>query len=246
MPTRLDSVVVDAAEPGRLGRFWADALGWAVTEEDPGGVRVAVPDAPVWGDGGTPALVFVAVPEPKVGKNRVHLDLATPSVKAQRAIVERLEDLGASRVDIGQEETPWVVMVDPEGNELCVLDPREAYRDVGPVAAVVLDCADPVELANFWMRAASWPVLRYNEQFAALRHPRIPTTWLELLAAPDPKTAKNRLHLDVAPRPGDDLGHEVERLEHAGGRRIDLGQGDVSWVVMADPQDNEFCVLRPR
>jgi len=243
---RLVSVVVDAAEPARLGRFWADALGWAVTSEEPDGVRVAATDAPGWGDGGPPAFVFVPVDDPKVGKNRVHLDLTSSSLREQSATVERLEELGARRADIGQEDTPWVVMADPEGNELCVLDPREVYRDVGPVAAVIVDCADPVELSNFWIRASGWPVLRYNEQFAALRHVRTPTTWLELLAAPDPKAGKNRVHLDVAPRPGDDLDRAVERLERAGGRRIDIGQGDVPWVVMADPEGNELCVLPPR
>jgi hypothetical protein len=60
---------------------------------------------------------------------------------------------------------------------------------------------------------------------------------------PEPKTVKNRLHLDLR---ADDQEAEVRRLEALGARRIDIGQGDVTWVVMADPEDNEFCVLCPR
>ena len=61
-----------------------------------------------------------------------------------------------------------------------------------------------------------------------------------------PKTGKERLHLDIAPPPDGDLDAEVERLVALGARRIDIGQGDVDWVIMADPDDNEFCVLPPR
>jgi len=64
---------------------------------------------------------------------------------------------------------------------------------------------------------------------------------LVLMPGTDGKSAKNRLHLDLRP---DDQQVEVERLERLGARRIDIGQGDVSWVVMADPEGNEFCVLR--
>src|SRR5262249_26254455 len=61
---------------------------------------------------------------------------------------------------------------------------------------------------------------------------------------PEEKAGKNRLHLDLRP---DDQAAEVSRLEALGARRVDIGQGtDVSWVVMADPDGNEFCVLRPR
>jgi hypothetical protein len=61
-----------------------------------------------------------------------------------------------------------------------------------------------------------------------------------------PKTGKNRLHLDLAPPVGADQQTEVERLVSLGATRIDIGQGEVSWVVMADPDGNEFCVLTPR
>ena len=60
------------------------------------------------------------------------------------------------------------------------------------------------------------------------------------------KSAKNRIHLDVAPRQGDDPLAEVARLRQSGARPADVGQGEVPWVVLADPEGNEFCVLTPR
>jgi hypothetical protein len=68
------------------------------------------------------------------------------------------------------------------------------------------------------------------------------------VAVPDRKSAKNRLHIDLAPPADQDQDAEVRRLEAIGARRVDIGQDrdKVSWVVMADPEDNEFCVLSPR
>jgi glyoxalase superfamily protein len=118
MASRLASLVVDAADPRALARWWAETLGWVITAEEPGEVAV---EPPV-GDLGVP-LVFVPVAEAKVGKNRVHLDPASGSVDHQAAQVARLVGLGAHPADIGQGEVSWVVLADPEGNELCVLAP---------------------------------------------------------------------------------------------------------------------------
>jgi predicted enzyme related to lactoylglutathione lyase len=246
VPTRLLSVVFDAADPAGLGRFWAAALGWEVVLDEPDEVVVAADSAAVWDDGVPPYLTFVPVPDPKAGKNRVHLDLVSASVDQQHETAQRLLELGAGRADIGQRDAPWIVLHDPEGNELCVLEPRDDYRGVRDVAAVVIDCADPRALADFWSAASGWPVASADTKLASLRHPSAPATALELLAVPDPKQRKNRLHIDVAPLPDDDLGAEVARLEDAGGRRIDIGQGEVPWVVLADPEGNELCVLTPR
>jgi hypothetical protein len=70
--------------------------------------------------------------------------------------------------------------------------------------------------------------------------------YLILLKAPDQKTIKNRMHLDVAPRSTEDLAAAVATLRAAGATPVDIGQGDVRWHVMADPEGNEFCVLTPR
>ncbi|MEX0657982.1 MAG: VOC family protein [Egibacteraceae bacterium] len=246
MATRLDAVTVETADPGRVGRFWADALGWSMLDEQPGSVTVGVPGADVWGDGGPVRLVFLAATTPKSAKNGLHLDLASATLADQRATVERLQALGARRVDIGQEATPWVVMADPDGNELCVLDPRQDYVEAGPIAAVLVDCSDAIALANFWIKATAWPALRYSDGYAALRHARQPTTWFELLEVPDHTASAARVHLDVVTGPDRDLPDEVARLEAAGARRLPEGprcwDGHAPPTTQADPQGTVFCV----
>jgi predicted enzyme related to lactoylglutathione lyase len=123
MATRLVHLVVDAAEPARLARFWAGALGWEVAAEEADEVDVW-PRGFTYPDPVALPLVFVPVPEPKAVKNRVHLDLATESAEHQASEVERLLALGAVHADIGQGDVPWVVLADPEGNEFCVLARR--------------------------------------------------------------------------------------------------------------------------
>ena len=245
MPTRLVHVLVDALDPAGQARFWAAALGWTTTDETAGEVDVQPAGYAYPGPAALP-LVFVPVPEPKTGKNRVHLDLATASLAHQAEWVRALRDLGATPADVGQGDVPWTVLADPEGNEFCVLEPRDVYRDTGPVAAVIIDCADPAGLAPFWATAAGWPVERPGDDIVGLRSPAGTGPYLELLRVPGRKSVKNRLHPDVAPYPGDDPATEVARLTSAGARPADVGQGDVPWTVLADPEGNEFCVLTPR
>ena len=113
-------MVVDAADPGRLGHWWSQALSWRIGYVDQHETDVDPPE----GEPGLP-LVFVPVDEPKVRPNRLHLDLDTSSPAEQRETVEFLLDLGAARADVGQGDAPWVVLADPEGNEFCVLTPRD-------------------------------------------------------------------------------------------------------------------------
>ena len=112
------SVVVDSADPVRLGRWWAEALGYSVVFESPDEMAIAggTAENPVW-----PGLVFVRVSDQKSVKNRLHIDLNPDD---QDAEVARLEGLGAVRVDVGQKDVGWVVLADPEGNEFCVLTSR--------------------------------------------------------------------------------------------------------------------------
>jgi len=245
MPTRLVHLVIDAAEPARLARFWAAALGWEVAAEEPDEVVVWPSSFSYPGPAALP-LVFVPVPEPKQVKNRLHLDLATESAEQQAAEVQRLRGLGATPADIGQDEVPWAVLADPEGNEFCVLDPRPIYCDTGPVGAVVVDCADPESLARFWGTAAGWPQRRSLGRLVSLRSLAGEGPYLEFLRVPGTKAVKNRMHLDVAPHEGDDQRSEVAQLLESGAVAADVGQGEVPWVVLADPEGNEFCVLTPR
>jgi predicted enzyme related to lactoylglutathione lyase len=245
MPTRLVHLVVDAADPARLARFWAAALGWEVAPEEPDEVDVWPPGFS-YPDSAALPLVFVPVAEPKAGKNRVHLDLATKSRRHQAAEVERLLALGATPADIGQRDVPWTVLADPEGNEFCVLDPRPVYRDTGPVAAVVADCADPDAIVGFWELATGWKPASSTDGGRSLRSPDGLGPYLELLPSLDRKTVKNRIHLDVAPYQDDDHAAAVRSLTGAGAAPVDIGQGNVPWTVLADPEGSEFCVLSPR
>jgi predicted enzyme related to lactoylglutathione lyase len=247
MSTRLTSVVIDADDPRELARWWSAALGWPITYEAVDEVVVEPADnGPEGTVGPVPALVFGTVPEPKTVKNRVHLDLASDSLEHQREIVERLLAAGATPLDIGQGDVPWVVLADPAGNELCVLEPRDRHRGRGPLAAIVLDAADPSALAAFWEQASGWPIAARKEYIVSLHNPAGVLPDLELLRVGEPKVVKNRLHLDVAPFAGDDLAEEVRRLEGLGAVRADVGQRDVPWVVLRDPEGNELCVLTPR
>jgi len=238
--TRLVSVVIDANDLEHLSRWWASALGWRVTYESSDEVGFEPAD-------GSPGieLTFVPVPEAKRGKNRVHLDLASGTAAEQAATVDRLVAAGAKR--IAQAPAPWVVLSDPEGNELCVLEPRPAERDTGAVASIVVDVEDPERQALFWSVATGWPVVDVQPSAARLRAPTGRGPFLDLIRVPEPKGVKNRVHLEVAPLPGEDLPAAVARLEEVGASRAAVGQGpDVSWVVLADPEGQEFCVLSPR
>jgi hypothetical protein len=253
MSTRLVSVVMDAADPPSLARFWSAALGWPVTLEEPDEVEVSPPAGEPTQQGQVP-LVFVPVPEPKAGKNRVHMDLASTSDEHQAALVARLEGLGARRVDIGQSDVTWVVLADPEGNELCVVshrgsvgkDPASAFAGIGPVAAIVFDCDDPEAIAPFWAEATGWPVLGRDDEGVWLRDVSRGGPYLDLHRTDEPKAVKLRVHLDIAPFAGDDHAAEAARLQSLGARAIDIGQGDVRWIVLADPEGNELCLLTPR
>lgn len=118
MGLRVQNVSFDCADPAALARFWSGALGWRVTYEEDDEV-VLEPPAGSPEEGVVPDILFLPVPEGKVMKNRVHLDLRPAD---QALEVARLEALGAQRVDVGQDDSvTWVVMADPEGNEFCVL-----------------------------------------------------------------------------------------------------------------------------
>jgi hypothetical protein len=118
MSLRIQCLCVDAIDPAGLAGFWQTALGWRRTyERDDQVVLEPPPGSPE--DGVVPDLLFLRVPESKMTKNRLHLDLRPED---QSAEVVRLERLGARRIDVGQGVgVNWVVMADPEGNEFCVL-----------------------------------------------------------------------------------------------------------------------------
>jgi predicted enzyme related to lactoylglutathione lyase len=118
MTIRFQAICVDAADPSSLGRWWAEVLGWRVTYESEEEVALE-PPAGSPEDGVAADVLFLKVPEAKAVKNRLHIDLRPDDQTAELA---RVEALGGIRVDIGQgEDTSWVVLADPEGNEFCIL-----------------------------------------------------------------------------------------------------------------------------
>ncbi len=126
MASKFTELAIDCADPDGLARFWCSVLGYEVQDEADGIVTIGPPLVP----GGEnqlgpmpPTLTFARVPEGKIVKNRLHLDV-NPTDRDQDEEVRRLLDLGARPADVGQGDVSWVVLADPEGNEFCVLAGR--------------------------------------------------------------------------------------------------------------------------
>jgi predicted enzyme related to lactoylglutathione lyase len=108
---------------------------------------------------------------------------------------------------------------------------------------LVIDAADPAALAAFWGEVLGWEVTEAGDEGAELRAPGGARPALVFVPVPEAKAVKNRVHLDVNPV-GCDQETELARLTALGARPVDIGQGDQPWVVLADPEGNEFCLLR--
>ena len=112
---------------------------------------------------------------------------------------------------------------------------------------VAIDCTDPQVVGKFWTEVLGWPLVQDERGFcwtsASGDHTSLPM--LVFAPVPESKTVKNRIHLDVNPS-GCDQTDELDRLLALGAKRVDVGQGDVPWIVLADPEGNEFCLLGRR
>ncbi|HEY0775683.1 MAG TPA: VOC family protein [Nocardioidaceae bacterium] len=237
MTSHLVALRFDAIDPSRLSRFWAGVLDRETADDG----LTLLP-----GDDTGFAIGFQATQEQKAGPNQMHLHLTSTSLEDQQSTVARALRLGGGHLDVGQgPEEPHVVLADPEGNEFCVIEPGNNFLvDCGFLGE--LACDGSQEVGYFWSDALGWPLVWDQDQETAIQSPGGGTkiAWGGPPVAP--KTGKNRLHLDLAPPVGGDQQAEVDRLVSLGATRIDIGQGNVTWVVMADPDGNEFCVLTPR
>jgi glyoxalase superfamily protein len=119
---------------------------------------------------------------------------------------------------------------------------------------LAIDCADPQGLARFWCSVLDYEVQHEDDEIVTIASRRVPDDeihacpvlpTLTFARVPEGKTVKNRLHLDLNPTDREQ-DEEVRRLVDLGARHADVGQGDQSWVVLADPEGNEFCVLAAR
>lgn len=219
----LENLVADARDPHALGRFWEAALGTETLTDDAGGyeTRLAVPDGPVFD------LCFQPVAEPDRGHR---LRPVVAGGAEPEATVRRLVGLGARRTADAE------VLTDPEGTPFRVL----AGEGPSPLAALVLEVADPARERDFWAWLTGW--LPQGE--SGLRHSSGRGFALELVAEETAKEqGKNPLHLDVRLEPGEDADAVARAIEDRGGRELHLGWGDLPWRHFADPSGNEFCVL---
>jgi Glyoxalase-like domain len=105
---------------------------------------------------------------------------------------------------------------------------------------VIVDATDPVALGRWWADALDWVVVNDDPEEFEIRPAPDRLPGLLFARVPEPKTLKNRLHLDFRP---DDRDAEVARFLDLGATRADVGQGEQTWVVLSDPEGNEFCVL---
>ncbi|CAM3329141.1 VOC family protein [Stackebrandtia soli] len=235
MTAQLFALSIDANDPTRLANFWAGVLGWETADgttlvpNDDTGFRIR----------------FLPTQEEKTVPNQMHFDLTSQSPEQQHETVARALELGGRHIDIGQTpEEGHFVLADPEGNEFCVIPAGNNFlADCGFVGALASDGSQAV--GYFWSKALNWPLVWDQDEETAIRSPHggPKITW----GGPpvQEKSGKNRQHFDLAPPAGGDQQAEVDRLVSLGATRIDIGQGEVDWVVMADPDGNEFCVFPP-
>ncbi|HYD09917.1 MAG TPA: VOC family protein, partial [Acidimicrobiales bacterium] len=226
MAVRLWSVAIDANDPTRLGRFWADALGWVYGEAD--GYAFAE-----GGAGTLTRLECLDAPNERTGPSWMHFDLSSSSLEDQRSYVARLLSLGATHLDVGQEpDATHVVLADPEGNAFCVLEPTNRFVDRGSRLGA-LSCDGSRSCGLFWRDVLGWPLVWDEGEETGVRADDGgvfftfggPPGW--------EKTAKNRFHVDLLPLAHSTRDEEVDRLLALGAVHADVGQGDdVPWVVL--------------
>ena len=240
MTCHLFALCFDANHPLRLARFWAGVLGWEMSGDPQDGIALLPSD-----DTGF-RIRFLPTQRQKTGQNQMHFHLTSTSLADQQQTVARSLGLGARHIDVGQRpEEGHVVLADPEGNEFCVIEPGNKFlADCGFIGE--LACDGSQEAGYFWSEALGWPLVWDQDQETSIRSPRggPKISW----GGPPlmPRTGKNRLHFDLAPPAGGDRQAEADRLISLGATRIDIGPGEVSWVVMADPDGHEFRVLTPQ
>ena len=235
-----ENLVIAGTDPGVDGRFWAAALDATTVSERPEAVQVRLEH-----DGGPVVDLCVdrvhSTPGDEAAPLRLHLDLR--GGERQGETVERLLGLGATLLDVGQGDVPWVVMADPGGLPFCVMEEREAYRDTGPIAALPLDSADPDRDVELWAWLTGWVEVPGPAPHS-LRHPSMRGPLLELCPEGQPKgAAPNRVHLDFRLEPGDDPDEIALGILARGGRELPPEGGTVRRQRFVDASGNEFCVL---
>lgn len=203
---------IDAVDPMLLGAFWRDALGLGLEELDDGDIRL-------FGDSPNRVVWINRVPESKTVKQRVHLNV--------HGSVASFITLGATPLDT--ESFDWAVLADPEGGEFCVFPGPDQVRPR------VVDCADASALADWWGTAFDVEPGAGAASSNSLRGiPGCPFAVIGFVEVPEPKTVKNRIHIDARTR-------SLDELRDHGATLLRRQDDEIEWNVMADPEGNEFC-----
>ncbi len=220
---RFHELCLDTANPASdVATFWAEVSGGRTTPATAHG------PADVVGDHEQHGISICPVTEPKIVKNRVHLDVYTLAV-------DDLTALGATVVLPAEESGfGWTTMLDPEGNDFCAFVREElpAYR----IHGIVVDSVEPASIAQWWAEAFGARVTDNAEHgggwHTVLGATDDPVLTMDFVPVPEPKTVKNRLHWDVY--------GTVEEFLDRGATHLWDARG---WTVLADPEGNEFCVF---
>jgi Glyoxalase-like domain len=232
---RLEAVTFDVADATAVAAFWAGLLDREVLTE-PGGALVPGSKTQV-------GLRFVTSDTEQVGRRRLHLHLTSNSLEHQQRTVENALRLGGRHIDVGQEpDADFVVLADPGGNELCVIEPGNRYlAGTGHLGEVTCDGTRDVGL--FWRDALGWPLVWDENEQTADQSPFGGTkiSWDSWGGPPiKPRNARNRQRFDLVTA---DPTSEAERLVSLGATRLaDLADG----VELTDPDSNEFRLRAPR
>ena len=226
MASRLQAVTFEVADAAEVAAFWAGLLEREVLME-PGGTLVAGDDTQV-------GLRFVTSGTDQVGPRRLHLHLTSSSLEDQQRTVERALRLGGRHLDVGQApDDEFVVLADPDGNELCVIEPHNTFlAGTGYLGEVT--CDGTREVGLFWRDALDWPLVWDDSGETAVQSP-LGGTKVSWGGPPvEPKRGRNRQRFDLTTA---DPSREARRLVSLGATLlVDLPDG----IELADPDGNEF------
>ncbi len=226
MVSQLEAVTFEVADVAAVASFWAGLLQRNIVEEAGGAL--------VPGDPTQVGLRFVTSETEQFGPRRLHLHLTSTSLEDQLRTVESALGLGGRHIDVGQAPgDEFVVLVDPGGNELCVIEPQNKFL-AGTGLLGEVTCDGTREVGLFWRDALDWPLVWDQHEETAVQSP-LGGTKVSWGGPPvKPRHGRNRQRLDLVTA---DPSSEADRLISLGATRLtDL----VDAVELADPDGNEF------
>ena len=255
MPIRLTHLVVDAADPAALARFWSAALGWPVTYEDAPARRSSRRRTAIRP---RPASYRSSSSPSTIRRRRQEPGAPRPGLVLRRAPGCPCRPLGVARRPPGRHRPgrrtspgsswPTPTATSSAWSAIAARSARTPRRLRRPRPGRRRRPRQPRPRRHRPVLVRRHRLARSSAATATTPGSATPTArgpYLDLRIDATPKTAKLRVHLDVAPYPGDDHAAELHRLLALGARPTDIGQGDAPWTVLADPDGNELCLLTP-